>query len=180
MRRAVIALVAVIIPLVAQAQHAPYARQERREIKSLSTEEVEQYLSGAGMGFAKAAELNRFPGPMHVLELSERLGLSAEQRESARRLMDRHKEEARLIGGKLVEAERVLDGLFASGAVGAQELANQVRVVAALQGDYRLSHLETHRQMRALLSPEQVDRYDQLRGYAGAGHGSGSGHQMKH
>jgi Spy/CpxP family protein refolding chaperone len=94
--------------------------------------------------------------------------------------MDRHKGEARAIGAKLVEPERKLDTLFASGAVGEQELAKRVQAVAALQGDYRLSHLETHRQMRALLSPEQVERYDQLRGYAEAGHGSGAGHRMKH
>ena len=36
------------------------------DIKALSSEEVEQYLSGAGMGYAKAAELNRHPGPIHV------------------------------------------------------------------------------------------------------------------
>jgi hypothetical protein len=178
MRRAVIALVAVIIPLSVHAQHAPYAGQEGRQIKALSAEEIDQYVSGAGMGFAKAAELNRYPGPMHVLELADRLGLSAEQRESAQRLMERHKGEARVIGAKLVEAERTLDTLFARGTVNPGELANQVLMIAALQGEYRLSHLETHRQMRALLSLEQVDSYDQLRGYAGAGHGSG--HQMKH
>ena len=49
-------------------------------LKSLSGEEVSQYLSGAGMGYANAAEWNHFPGPMHVLELGERLGLSDEQR----------------------------------------------------------------------------------------------------
>ena len=32
--------------------------------QQLSPQEVKQYLSGAGMGYAKAAELNHFPGPM--------------------------------------------------------------------------------------------------------------------
>jgi hypothetical protein len=45
-------------------------------------------------------------------------------------------------------------------------LAEAVRRAAALEGEYRLSHLETHRRMRALLTEEQVARYDRLRGYA--------------
>ena len=31
--------------------------------------------------------------------------------------------------------------------------------------EYRLSHLETHRRMRTLLTDEQVGRYAELRGY---------------
>ena len=38
-----------------------------------------QFLAGAGMGYAKAAELNSYPGPMHVLELADRLGLTPDQ-----------------------------------------------------------------------------------------------------
>lgn len=132
---------------------------------SLSSEEIAQYRAGAGMGYAKAAELNHFPGPMHVLELADRLGLSEAQREATRRLMDAHKAEARSLGAKLVEAERAVDELFAKGSVDAAALAERVRQASALQGEYRLSHLETHRRMRALLSEDQVRRYDELRGY---------------
>ena len=42
---------------------SPYAGQEQREIQALSTEEIEGYLSGSGMGLAKAAELNHSPVP---------------------------------------------------------------------------------------------------------------------
>jgi hypothetical protein len=41
-----------------------------------------------------------------------------------------------------------------------------VRAAGAAAAEYRLSHLETHRRTRALLSAEQVARYDELRGYA--------------
>ena len=148
------------------AQHAPYTGHEQREIKALSAEEISQYRAGAGMGYALPAELNHFPGPMHVLELADRLALSEAQREATRRLMETHKAQARSIGARLVEAERALDQLFAKGGVDATALAESVRAAAALQGEYRLSHLETHRQMRALLDEEQVRRYDALRGYA--------------
>jgi hypothetical protein len=117
------------------------------------------------MGYAKAAELNHFPGPMHVLELGDRLGLTPEQRDATQRLMDAHKAQARAIGAKLVDAERALDVMFRAGAVSDARLAEAVRHAAALQGEYRLAHLETHRRMRALLSDEQVAHYDKLRGY---------------
>ena len=133
---------------------------------ALSKQEVQQYLSGAGMGYAKPAELNHFPGPMHVLELADKLSLTAEQRAATKRLMDEHKAEARAIGVKLVEAERSIEDLFRSGDVQPEKLAQAVADAATLEGRYRLSHLETHRRMRALLSDEQVKRYDELRGYA--------------
>jgi Spy/CpxP family protein refolding chaperone len=169
-RFAVFMLAALLFATGASAQHKPYAGQEQRDIKALSAEEVKQYLDGAGMGYAKSAELNRYPGPAHALELADKLGLSAEQRAAAKRLMDAHRNEARSIGAKLVEAERALEGLFRAGRVDQAALAEAVRTAATLQGEYRLSHLETHRRLRAFLTDEQVARYDELRGYAAAGH----------
>jgi Spy/CpxP family protein refolding chaperone len=163
-----LAIIAVaVFALPAAAQHQHYRGQENRDIKALSPEEVKQYLAGAGMGYAKPAELNHFPGPMHVLELADRLKLSPQQRAATQQLMDAHKAEARVIGKNLVESERELEALFRAGGVDEAALARAVRTAAALQGQYRLSHLETHRRMRALLTDEQVKRYDALRGYQG-------------
>jgi Spy/CpxP family protein refolding chaperone len=143
--------------------------------QQLSADEIKQYLSGAGMGYAKPAELNRFPGPMHVLELADKLSLTAEQTAATKRLMDEHKAEARAIGAKLADAERAVEALFRSGEVQPERLAHAVNEAAALQGQYRLSHLETHRRMRVLLTDAQVKRYDELRGYGGS-HGGGHKH----
>jgi len=161
-------LLFILFALVASTVHAQhgYSGQENREIKALSPEEIQQYRAGAGMGYAKAAELNHFPGPMHVLELGDKLRLSDEQRAATQRLMDEHKREARGIGAKLVEAERAIEALFRKGNVDQTALARAVREAAALEGEYRLSHLETHRRMRLLLTDEQVKRYDELRGYS--------------
>ena len=168
MRRTASAFIlALVLPVEAQ-QHQPYAGQHERDIKSLTADEVEQYLAGGGMGFAKSAELNRFPGPTHALELADKLALSTEQRAAIRALLDAHKEEARAIGKRLVEAERSLEQLFRSGSVPQVALAEAVAQAASLHGEYRLSHLETHRRLRPLLSDEQVARYNALRGYAAA------------
>jgi len=149
--------------------HNPYSGQHERPIKALSESETRQFLEGAGMGYARAAELNRFPGPMHVLELADKLELTPEQRARTAALMNAHKAEARAIGAKRVESERAIERLFQSGVVDEAVLARNVREAAELEGAYRLAHLETHRRMRALLSEEQVERYIRLRGYAPGG-----------
>ena len=156
----------LFLVFLAGTAHAQQAAAEK---------DVEHYLAGAGMGYAKAAELNHFPGPMHVLEFADKLSLTAEQRAGTQRLMDEHKAEARTIGAKLVSAERAIEALFRSGEVQREKLAQAVSEAATLHGQYRLSHLETHRRMRALLTDAQVKRYDELRGYGGS-HGGGHKH----
>lgn len=159
------------VSLPALAQHHGYAGMKDREIKALSPEQVKQYQAGAGMGYASPAELNRFPGPMHVLELADKLQLTPDQRAKTQALMDAHKAEARAIGAKRVESERALEALFRSGKVDEAALAKGVRDAAALEGEFRLAHLETHRRMRDILSDQQVDDYARLRGYDGAARG---------
>ena len=150
----------------------PYRGQDSREIRALSASEVDDYLAGSGMGFARAAELNRYPGPLHALQLAERLELSDEQRRAIETLMAAHKAEARAAGLRVVETERALDAVFRSSSIpDPARLSARVEAAARAQGDYRLTHLETHRRMRSMLTDAQVDRYDALRGYgAGATH----------
>jgi len=163
------AMLALTTP--AFAQHHGYAKEHEREIKALSSEEIKQYRSGAGMGFALPAELNRYPGPMHALELADQLKLTPAQRDALQKLMNGHKAEARAIGARLVEAERDLDRLFASAQASAELLRTKVLAAGELRSEYRLSHLETHRRTRELLTPEQVALYARLRGYGDTGHG---------
>lgn len=173
--KALLACAALVLCAPAQSQHtASYAGQQARSIKALADDEVEQYLSGAGMGYAKAAELNQYPGPMHALEHAEALELTPEQRSRTEALMQSHKAQARTLGRKVVESERALDELFRSGHVLEADLAARVRAVALAQGDYRLSHLETHRRMKALLTPEQVAQYERARRYGQPSGASGA------
>jgi Spy/CpxP family protein refolding chaperone len=161
-------MAALVLALPLHAQQAPYAGQQQRSIKALSDDEVAQYLAGAGMSYAKAAELNHYPGPMHVLELAKQLGLSAEQRGQTERLMAEHKAEARELGRKVLDAERALDELFRAATPSAVELSAKVKAAAGALGEFRLAHLETHRRLRSILTDAQVARYDTLRGYGNA------------
>lgn len=147
---------------------SPYAGQQTREIKALSPAQTADLLAGKGMELAKAAELNGYPGPMHTLELAAQLELSTEQKQASETLMKRHKAEARDLGAKLVEAERALDQAFSSRQIDAARLAAHTERIGQLQALLRKSHLETHLQQTALLKPEQISRYAQLRGYGGS------------
>jgi hypothetical protein len=40
-----------------------------------------------------------------------------------------------------------------------------VAEIAELQGKLRATHLQAHLDMRRLLSPSQIKKYDELRGY---------------
>ena len=59
-----------------------------RSIKALSEQQVNELGAGRGMGLALAAELNGYPGPSHVLELADKLELSADQRAKVQRLFE--------------------------------------------------------------------------------------------
>lgn len=152
----------------APAPAAPYAGDQARAIKALSAEETAAYLNGEGMGLARAAELNHYPGPRHVLDLREPLGLTDVQLAAVRKAFADMDAEARRLGSRIVDAERALDARFASGDLEAAELDRMVAAIAALQGSLRAAHLRAHLVTRTSLRPEQVARYDALRGYAGA------------
>jgi Spy/CpxP family protein refolding chaperone len=162
-------LVAIVASTAASTGQttSPYAGQEHRTIKALSHQEIRELLDGRGMGLAKAAELNSYPGPLHVLQLADRLELSDAQRKATDSLYANMRERALSIGRQIIEAERALDRAFADGRIEPAMLRSQVNVIAILRGNLRAVHLETHLAQRSLLTPEQISRYDVLRGYAG-------------
>ena len=145
----------------------PYTGQEARAIKSLSAQEVAALLVGHGAGFAKAAELNGYPGPVHVLELAAPLRLDAAQLDATRHLMVEHKERASRLGAELVSSERALDALFAQKQADPAAVQTATLRVGVQQARLRAEHLSTHLTQTGLLSDEQVRRYSELRGYAG-------------
>jgi Spy/CpxP family protein refolding chaperone len=144
---------------------SPYAGQEGRAIKALSADEVQAYLSGDGMGFAKAAELNHYPGPRHVLDLADKLQLSNEQRSRTQAIFNKMKAEAVNLGQQIVEKEKLLDAEFAGGSISDAELKPRLAEIAELQGKIRATHLQAHLAQRQLLTADQIKSYDALRGY---------------
>jgi Spy/CpxP family protein refolding chaperone len=149
---------------------SPYTAEKDRDIKALSAEETASLLAGKGMGFAKAAELNGYPGPSHVLELAAQLGLTEAQRARTQALFDWMQAKAKRLGSELVEAERDLDRLFASKRANDASLAAALARIGELQGKVRGAHLEAHLAQASILTAEQSARYESLRGYASHAH----------
>jgi Spy/CpxP family protein refolding chaperone len=169
------AIVALASPALAQHQHhqpqqqhqTPYAGMHQRGVKALSDQQIADLRAGRGMGLALAAELNGYPGPMHVLELADQLDLTADQRTKVRQLFDSMKAEAIPVGTKLIEQETELDRMFASRTITAERLKTMTSSIAATQGALRDTHLKYHLSTAAILSQHQMRRYADLRGCAG-------------
>lgn len=150
------------------AAASPYAGQDHREIKALSESDVADLLAGKGREYAKAAELNGYPGPAHVLELAAQLGLSQEQLDRTRAIYLRMQTDAKAAGADLVAAERDLDALFRARKATPELLTTALQKVAGAQARVREVHLLAHIEQTRVLSPEQIARYSELRGYTGA------------
>lgn len=161
-------------------QPSSYAGQEQREIKALSPEEIQGYLAGKGAGLARAAELNHYPGPAHVLELADNLQLSEEQKTRTKAIFNAMQKKAIHQGKALIEKERELDRLFATGRATPGNLRSTLKQIGALQAEVRRAHLQAHIDQQAVLTRAQIAQYDELRGYtsqSGSGHGE---HAHKH
>ena len=166
---------AVVITMLAAgaglAQHLqPYAGQQDRVVSSLSAEDVKAFLDGRGMGLAKAAELNGYPGPMHVLELADELKLTSEQQHQMQQALERMKARAVELGAQYVAAEKALDEAFKSGTADAAAIATRVAEANRLLGEVRMSHLAAHLEIAPLLSAEQRALYADRRGYGSPAH----------
>jgi len=163
---AIAAAAALLLAGPALAAEKPgYAGQQSRSIKALSDEDVAALRDGDGMGLAKAAELNSYPGPRHALDLARELGLTDAQNREIRVVYARMRAAARSLGAALIEREGALDRLFASGEIGPDRLAAETSAIGKIQARLRADHLLAHLETRAILSPEQVARYNRLRGY---------------
>jgi len=160
-------LLALAAPAIAQEPVSPYVGEEDREIKALSVEQIADLEAGKGMGYAMAAELNHYPGPRHVLDMADELGLEAEVVTKVQALFDVMQTAAIEFGKRIIETERELDKAFADRTIDEARLAELTARSAGLEGELRNIHLAAHLEMTRLLTPEQIHAYDAMRGYGG-------------
>ena len=154
---------AVTAPLA--SDQSPYVGEQERQIKSLSESEIEALVKGDGMGFAKLAELNHFPGPRHVLELAEELGLTPSQISETKTLFEEMRASASTLGIELVAAEMALDRSFESNVIDATSLEQKLLKIGELRARIRYVHLEAHLHQKQILTDRQIAEYDRVRGY---------------
>jgi Spy/CpxP family protein refolding chaperone len=166
-------LLAAPVALAQKSDHPHHRRAESLVHRAdsmdapagLSPDDVAGLLDGRGMGLARPAELHSYPGPMHVLDLADALDLTPEQRAEAERLMRGVKAEAQALGEQIVEREHHLARLFADGEATPEAVDRITAHISETNGRLRAAHLRAHVAMRDVLTPEQIDEYDRIRGY---------------
>jgi hypothetical protein len=165
MKPLVAAIFFSFVAQVAFAAQSPYAGMQTRSIKALSEQQIADLKAGRGMGLALPAELNGYPGPIHVLELSDKLGLSSQQKSRIEDLFQSMRAEAVPLGEKLLAQEAALDQQFASNSITAESLKVATAQIGATQAALRDTHLKYHLETAQILSAAQMQHYSMLRGY---------------
>jgi hypothetical protein len=102
---------------------------------------------------------------MHVLELADSLGLSDQQRAKVQELFAAMKAEAIPLGEKLIAQEADLDRQFANKTITPASLAASTDAIGTTHATLRRTHLKYHLFTLDVLTPVQVQRYAELRGY---------------
>ena len=77
--------------------------------------------------------------------------------------------EAITLGKQLIERERELDDMFASKTITKDKLQQSLQAIASLRGRIRQVHLPTHLVQAEILNADQIDKYDERRGYTRSG-----------
>lgn len=151
---------------------SPYVELQESPIRGLTPEEIEGLRTGAGMSLALPAELNGWPGPKHVLELADELGLSREQRESFEALYAETNAEARRVGEDVIALQVRMEAAFRDGSIDEATLDDLGATLAERWGELRLVHLRAHLRSADLLTEHQIAMYGEYRGYGSADHAS--------
>jgi Spy/CpxP family protein refolding chaperone len=145
--------------------HQPYADLKGRDIKALSQQQINDLKAGKGMSLALAAELNGYPGPAHVLELADQLKLNEQQKKRMQEMFKAMTKETRTLGIMVIEEEKKLNKLFKNKLANEQNLKEATLKIGEAQAKLREAHLRYHLLTTVILSKEQIDNYNRLRGY---------------
>ena len=176
MRRASIlaALVALVAATgaAAQAAHEPPAGHRHtpgddgaahRRVDAIQKEFDAVVADGRGFGLAFAADQHGYPGPLHVLELKDRLQLTPAQEARMRALFETMLAEAKPRAARLADAEARLRRLFAEGGADEAAVRAAVAETETARAELRLAHLRAHLQARDVLTETQRRTYHHLR-----------------
>ena len=145
---------------------SPYSGQQHSSVRGLTETEIAEYREARGMGLARPADINGYPGPLHVLEQADALALSVEQRAAVQALYDRMRTEASALGEEFLAQYGGLELAFRDGTITPEALSEQTAEIGRIDGALRATHLKYHLATRAILTPDQVGTYMRLRGYA--------------
>jgi Spy/CpxP family protein refolding chaperone len=144
-------------------QHGGGDAQAHQRVEDCQREFDRVVADGRGFGLAFPADQNGYPGPLHVLELKDRLRLTPEQETRMRALFEAMLAEARPRAARLAAAEARLRQIFAERAADDAAVRTAVAEAETARAEVRLAHLLTHLRTRDVLTEAQRQAYHQLR-----------------
>jgi hypothetical protein len=183
MNRLAVALALFGVPAALAQEHrpiptpSPYSGLEERAIKALSEQQIADLRAGRGMGLALPAELNGYPGPVHVLELAAQLDLTDAQHRRMQEFVANMKAETIPIGEAIIAQEAELERQFASRTITPTSLEETTAQIGGMQAALRAAHLKYHLSTLDALNPTQIARYAELRGYSAKAPDDHTGHR---
>src|SRR5258705_7356125 len=163
--RVVLTMVVTVVGLLGTTSSASWGQHDHghpgghKAAEACSAEFDKVVGDGRGFGMAFAADQNGYPGPMHVLELKDRLKLTADQEAKMQALMHAMFSESKPKSAQLLEAEAKLRRLFADRAADDAAVRAAVAEVERARSQVRLVHLLTHLKTRDLLTEDQRQIY---------------------
>ena len=127
---------------------------------------MDDLTNGRGWGLAKAAELNGVPGPNHLLEMKNEIGLTEQQISDIEALFEEMKKDAVALGKELIQHERELNDHFADRTITEELLDELLGRIESTRKKLRYVHLSAHLKTPAIVTEEQIRLYNRLRGYS--------------
>jgi Spy/CpxP family protein refolding chaperone len=148
-RTAVVIVLAVVLTVSAEAQQFPPDRDMLEK--------------GEGGGMAMVAEMYDYPGPRHLLELTDSLHMGPGQVQRIANLYDEMRAAAAGKGQLIILKEEELEDLFQSGRADEATVRKLASDIGRLRGELRAIHLTAHLKARELLTKEKLVRYLAIR-----------------
>lgn len=156
---------AVGIGLGAVGSHRTLPRAEADGNSSVSTASIVVPMNGEDVS---GAERHLFPAPHTAIFMANDLGLDEVQRRKLHALQLALDSDAAAIGRRIHAEEARLDRAFMENVIDSGRIDGLTARIGSLQAQLRAARLRAHLATRDLLSPEQLLRYAELRGFEAA------------
>ena len=97
--------------------------------------------------------------------MKDKIGLSGKQLERIEKLYSEMKKSAVPLGERLIELEKAMDGSFSDKSINSESLKSHLTEIANVTAELRFVHLSAHLKTPEILTSEQIEKYNRLRGY---------------
>jgi protein CpxP len=103
------------------------------------------------------------PGPGEMMRmLADRLDMTEEQRDQVKALHQQHRQAMEAQRDQMREAQRELADQMHAATFDEGAIRNAAATVAALKADLAVAKAALHQEVRALLTPEQLEQFNEM------------------